>query len=64
MKKKILMAIMVAVLLSGCAHYTWRHPEYTPEKWARERYECERDARQSGYFGTGITGAINFNAFF
>jgi len=52
------------LLVSGCATYTWRHPEYTPEKWARERYECERDARQSGYFGTGIYGALNMQAFF
>lgn len=64
MKKLILLAMVMALLLGGCATYTWRHPEYTPEKWARERYECERDARQSGYYGTGIYGAMNMQAFF
>ena len=27
------------------------------------RYECEKDARQSGYFGTGIVGSINMQNF-
>lgn len=64
MKKLIMLAMVIGSLVSGCATYTWRHPEYTPEKWARERYECERDARQSGYYGTGIYGAMNMQAFF
>jgi hypothetical protein len=26
-------------------------------------YECERDARQSGYFGGGVAGALNMVEF-
>jgi hypothetical protein len=64
MKKLLMLTMVLGLLVSGCATYTWRHPEYTPEKWARERYECEKDARQSGYYGTGIYGAMNMQAFF
>lgn len=60
---KIILVIMV-LLLTGCASIVYRHPNYTPQLWARDSYECERDARQSGYFGTGIMAQINFQNFY
>ena len=64
-KLMILLAMVIGLLMSGCATQTvWTHPDYTPEKWAKDRYECEKDARQSGYFGTGIVGSINMQNFF
>ncbi len=63
--KKIVLVLLAIVILSGCATRTvWVHPEYTPEKWKKDSYECEKDARQSGYFGGGITGLINMQNFF
>ena len=61
---KIGLILLAIVILSGCATTIWVHPEYTPEKWSKDSYECERDARQSGYFGTGLSGSINFQAFY
>ena len=62
--KKIILFLLAMVMLGGCAQTVWVHPEYTPEKWKKDSYECEKDARQSGYFGTGITGSINMQNFF
>ena len=62
--KRLVILLAVVSLLFGCARPVWVHPEYTPEKWKKDSYECERDARQSHYFGTGITGSINMQNFF
>jgi hypothetical protein len=59
-----LLVVLAPLALGGCARYVYRHPNYTPEKWRVDSYECEKDARQSGYFGTGISGAMNFQAFY
>lgn len=67
-RKMLLIAIfcIVFIILSllGCARVVYRHCNYTPALWAKDSYECERDARQSGYFGTGIIGAIDFQQFY
>ena len=63
MRTVALAVLVAAVLQVGCARVMYRHPEYTPQLWARDSYECERDARQSGYFGGGIMGAINMRDF-
>jgi hypothetical protein len=55
----LIVALMVLPgLHAGCAGVVYRHPAYTPQLWARDSYECERDARQSGSFGTGILGGM------
>lgn len=65
MKLFLKIAIMFVMLSClGCANVVYRHPNYTPELWAKDSYECERDARQSGYYGTGIVGASNFRQFY
>jgi hypothetical protein len=64
MKRRAALVLTTLVLLAGCAKVVYRHPNYTPQLWARDSYECERDARQSGYFGTGLAGALNMQDFF
>jgi hypothetical protein len=54
---------IVAVTASGCARTVWNKPGATQQDFAADAYNCERDARQSGYFGRGILGAANFQAF-
>jgi hypothetical protein len=55
--------IAIALLLIGCAQYRWTHPSFTEANWRRDTYECERDMRQSAYFGGGIVGQINATDF-
>lgn len=35
------------LLLAACAPVQWTKPGGTPEQFARDSYECERDMRQS-----------------
>lgn len=51
-----------AVLLAGC-QTVWDKPGGTQQTFAADSYECERDARQSGYYGGGLIGALNFRSF-
>jgi hypothetical protein len=46
--RTLALVVPVAALQAGCANTVYRHPEYTPERWAKDKYECERD---TGYFG-------------
>jgi len=65
MRRVILaIAVAVAVVQAGCSRVVYRNPDYTPQLWARDSYECERDSRQSGYFGTGILGQLNMLEFY
>ena len=58
------LVVLGLLALTACSHIVYTNPNYTPELWAKDRYECERDARQSGYFGTGIYGALQMQGFF
>ncbi len=58
------LAFLLSALQVGCARAVYRNPNYTPQLWARDSYECERDARQSGYYGGGILGAMNMRDFY
>ena len=52
------------VSLSGCASsYTWEKPGASMDQMNKDFYECEKDMRQSGYFGGGIVGEINAQKF-
>jgi hypothetical protein len=57
-KTKLLLIGLMLVGLSGCAQYIWRHGQFNQAAWNRDSYECERDMRQSAYFGGGLAGAI------
>lgn len=59
-----ILVVVLAVVHVGCARVVYRHPDYTPQLWARDSYECERDARQSGYFGTGSWATMEMRNFY
>ena len=56
-------AVLVTVLLAGCAQPVWIKDGATAQDLATDGYGCEKDARQSSYFGGGIGGAINMQNF-
>lgn len=61
MKKMFLLAL----LATGCAEsYIWTKDDTTQQDFARDAYSCERDVRQSGYYGGGLAGALEMQAFF
>lgn len=50
---------------AGCATpMVWDKNGATQDDYNKDSYECEKDARQSGYYGSGIAGAINLKEFF
>jgi hypothetical protein len=57
------VGVVLCLILSGCAQKVWTKPDATQQDFATDSYACERDARQSGYFGGGIAGAINMEQF-
>ena len=54
----------IGMVATGCAPMVWDRPGATQADFNRDSYACERDARQSGYYGAGLTGAINMQGFF
>jgi len=59
-----LWLIGIAILaLAGCTRYVWTKPGLTEQQFRTDSYACERDMRQSGYFGTGLVGALNAEDF-
>ena len=59
-----LLLLSSFLFFTGCSTYVWLHPEHNDAaRFNRDSYECERDMRQSGYYGTGIVGAINAQEF-
>ena len=63
--RSLLAIALIAPGLSNCAaQRTWQKPGATAQDFQTDSYECERDVRQSGYYGTGLVGTINVNGFF
>jgi hypothetical protein len=60
---RIAAIVLVLSVLAGCAKTYWTKPGLTPAEWNLDIYECERDMRQSGYFGGGFIGIMNARAF-
>ena len=55
----------VALCLAGCAPTrVWVKPGATQADFNTDEYSCEKDARQSGYFGTGFVGVANMQGFY
>ena len=48
----------------GCAKTIWTKPGLTESDYRADDYACERDMRQSGYFGGGLAGALSAKGFF
>ena len=61
--KGIIAVAVVSVILSGCAPTIWDKPGATQADFARDSYDCEKDMRQSGYYGGGLVGALNAEEF-
>ena len=59
----LLIVAVAGPLLGGCAQTVWDKPGATQADFQRDSYDCERDMRQSGYFGGGIVGALNASGF-
>jgi hypothetical protein len=65
MKKALALApVIIASMLAltSCAS-TWSKPGGTQAEFNKDSYECERDMRQSGGYGTGLVGALNAQGF-
>ena len=56
MKKRAFISILLT--LAGCApQVVWTKPNgFTQQDFAQDSYACEKDMRQSAYFGGGIAG--------
>jgi hypothetical protein len=56
---------LIAAQLCACAPQAkWHKEGATEQDFATDSYECERDARQSGYYGTGLVGVVNMRGFY
>lgn len=57
---------LALLVLAGCAGPNWVKSvdSMYPGDVEAARYECERDARQSGYYGPGLIGVYNVRAFY
>jgi hypothetical protein len=59
-----LLAVLPLVFATACApRMMWTKDNWNEQDARRDFYECERDARQSRYFGTGFAGAMNMAEF-
>jgi hypothetical protein len=66
-RKAVVALPLVAILglaLCGCTPMVWDKEGATQADYNRDSYQCEKDARQSGYFGTGLAGGLNMRKFF
>ena len=61
--KRLLLVGGLALSLAGCVRTIWVKDGATRADFNRDAYECERDARQSGYFGGGLIGLANMQDF-
>jgi hypothetical protein len=63
--KNLPVTLTVALLaLSACgAPKVWNKAGATQQDFATDSYACEKDSRQSGYYGGGLVGAINMQEF-
>jgi hypothetical protein len=61
---RIALLILAAVSISSCARTVWDKAGASQQDYNVDSYACEKDARQSGYFGSGIIGGVNMQNFF
>ena len=62
--KRLGVLAITCVLLASCATpMVWYKEGELASDLRRDSYECERDARMSGYFGGGIVGALEIVEF-
>lgn len=56
--KRIIAFALCSLTLSACASYIWNKVGASQQDFQRDSYECEKDMRQSGYYGRGLIGAL------
>jgi len=65
MRRALVMVCLLGGLVpAGCARTYWTKAGFNQADWNRDTYECERDMRQSGYYGSGLIGTLNAQDFF
>jgi len=57
-----LIALICGLALTGCTTY-WTKAGFTDQEFRADTYSCERDMRQSGYYGGGLVGVLNARSF-
>ncbi len=55
--------LLLAFILVGCAPMIWDKSGATQDDYNRDSSECERDARQNGYYGNELFGTMNMMEF-
>jgi hypothetical protein len=50
--------------LTSCVRHVWYRQGATTADYNRDSYQCERDARQSGYFGTSYAAVVSIDEFY
>lgn len=60
---KRLFALLPVLALAACSTPVWVKDGATQQDFATDSYSCERDMRQSGYYGGGIFAIINAQDF-
>jgi hypothetical protein len=61
--RRAVVLLLLVLSTTGCARAYWTKAGFNQADWNRDSYECERDMRQSGYYGTGLFGALNAQNF-
>ena len=63
LERNTVAVVLLAITVAGCTRTYWTKPGFNQADWNRDSYECERDMRQSGYYGAGLVGVINAENF-
>ena len=59
------VSIVFVISLVGCAKpMIWDKEGGTQREFNADNYDCQKDVRQSGYYGNGLIGTLNMKAFF
>ncbi len=64
MKIHLICTFALATSLVGCAPLEWQKSGASQSDFNKDSYECEKDARQSGYYGSGIAGSLAMKEFY
>jgi hypothetical protein len=61
---RLFLLLAFVALSEGCGQTIWTKQGGTEQEYRVDAYACERDMRQSGYYGGGIAGALNAKGFY
>lgn len=64
MMVRLLSLGLLLGFLTACAPAVWEKRGATQQDFNVDSYACEKDTRQSGYYGGGIAGAVNMQGFY